>query len=368
QVSQLGPISLPHPSRLQSGRPEFTIAHYATDPSVWSKYFVPGLHHAFGLLWPLVVGGAAAGALLALVWSGDRALRWIGGVALFGLLVYAITPLSAAGAEGAPVAFEINIRFGIPALLAGAVLLPLARGLQTERRQWILLGALLVVLLVTDRSDAVLRDPARVFGLVLALLVVLVPAGLLLARLRGAGQALVVGGLAALVIAIVAIGYPLQRNYLRDRFGPGSEIPGMKLDAAYRWARGKSHARIGIVGTTAGFLEYGFFGTDLSNHVIYLGERGPHGSFNAIPDCGRFRTAVNAAEPDYVVTAPFLNFIHPEDPIESPEARWLRGERAASPLLHSGAVTVWRLRGKLDPAACGPANAPLHRVPQQPSA
>jgi hypothetical protein len=122
-----------------------------------------------------------------------------------------------------------------------------------------------------------------------------------------------------------------------------------------------------LAGTTAGFLQYGFFGTDLSNRVVYLGEKGPHGAFNAVPDCRAFRAAVNAADLDYLVTSPFLNFIDTEAPIASPEAGWLSGERVVRPIDRSGPVTVWRVRGRLDPFACSsPANAPLHRVPQQP--
>ena len=141
----------------------------------------------------------------------------------------------------------------------------------------------------------------------------------------------------------------------------------MDLDSAYRWARGISDSRIGLAGTTAGFPQYGFYGTDLSNHVVYLGEKGPHGAFNAIPTCAAFRAAVNAADLDYLVTSPFLNFIHTGQPIPSPEARWLRGERGVTPILRSGPVTVWRVEGRLDPAAAAPRNAPLRRVPQQPA-
>ncbi|HET9184628.1 MAG TPA: hypothetical protein VFN82_00680, partial [Solirubrobacterales bacterium] len=50
EVKSLGPLSLPHPERLQEGRPDFTIAHYATDTGVWRHYFVPGVHEAFGAL------------------------------------------------------------------------------------------------------------------------------------------------------------------------------------------------------------------------------------------------------------------------------------------------------------------------------
>jgi MFS family permease len=391
QLEHLGPISLPHPERLQSGRPDFSVVHYATDTGVWHEYFAPGLHQAFGALWPLVLVAAIAGALLALIQWRNRLLRWLGGVALFGLLAYLFTPLSAAGAEGAPVGFAINIRYAIPALLAGLVLLPLAPVFAsrsnapardvpllsdpyghlksgTSLAGWILLGGLLVVWLATDRPDAVLRDPDRLFAWLVALLAVLVPASLLLARRWGAPIARVAGGFAVLGLAAVAIGYPIQRDYLRDRYlndDLETAIPGMHLDSAYRWARGVDDSRIGLAGTTAGFLEYGFYGTDLSNRVRYLGRPGPHGAFDAIPACREFRAAVDAADLDYLVTSPLLNFIHPGDPIASPEAGWLRGEPAVRPILRRGLVTVWRVRGRLDPAACGPRNA-LRYVPQQP--
>jgi hypothetical protein len=370
EIESLGPISLPHPERLQIGRPDFSIAHYATDTGVWRHYFTPGLHEAFGALWPLVVSGAAAAALLALLWGRDRVVRWAGGVALFGMLAYLFTPLSAAGADGEPVGFAINIRFVIPALLAGIVLLPLPKALDGRRRQWGLLGVLLVVLLVTDRPDAVLHDKARLFALAFVMLAVLVPAALWLARERGAAWGFVVGGFAALVLAVVAIGYPVQRHYLDERFRnevADESIPGMNLDSAYRWARGVEDARIGLAGTTAGFAGYGLYGTDLSNEVRYLGTKGPDGAFNAIPTCSEFRAAVNAAGLDYLVTAPFLNFLHPDKPIPSPESRWLRGDSAVSPVLRSGPVTVWRVGGQLDPGACGPANAPLREIPDTPA-
>jgi hypothetical protein len=346
EVESLGPIPLPHPEQLQEGRPDFNIVHYATDTGVWRDYFAPGLEQAFGSLWPLVVFGAVAAALLAVIRGRDRIVRWVGAVALFGLLAYLFTPLSAAGAEGEPVGFGINIRYVIPALLAGVVLLPLERRLDPPRRQWWLLGALVLVFFVTNRPDDALHDHGRVFAFFLVL-----PA--------------------ALAVCVVAIGYPLQRHYLDHRFandGPRDKrIPGLELDNAYRWARDLEGARIGLAGTTAGFAGYGFYGTDLSNRVRYLGEDGPHGAFNAIPACAAFRAAVNDADLDYLVTSPFLNFLHPSEPISSPEWRWLMGDRAVAPLFNDGMVTVWRVRGRLRPGGCGPANAPLREVPQTPA-
>jgi hypothetical protein len=371
EIERLGPISLPHPERLQIGRPDLSIAHYATDTGVWRHYFSPGLHDAFGGLWPLVLLAALAATLLAIFAGRDRVVRWIGGVALFGLLAYLFTPLSAAGAEGEPVGFAINVRFVIPALLVALVLVPLPRFLDDRRRRWGVMAALVLVLLVSDRPDAALHDSARAFALLFVLLAVLVPAGLWLVRERRGGGAWLAASLAALVLALVAIGYPLQRHYLDGRFANtgahDTQIPGMNLDSTYRWARGVEDARIGLAGTTTEFAGYGLYGTDLSNRVVVLGADGPHGAFNAIPTCAQFRAAVNAADLDYLVTSPFLNFLHPDKPIPSPEARWLRGESAVKPVLNSGPVTVWKVDGELDPSACGAANAPLREVPDTPN-
>jgi hypothetical protein len=370
EVKSLGPISLPHPERLQEGRPDFTIAHYATDTGVWRHYFAPALHEAFGSLWPLVLLGAAVAALLALLWGRDKVIRWVGAAALFGLVAYLFTPLSAAGAEGEPVGFGINIRYVIPALLAGVVLVPLPRKLDPPRRQWWLLGALVLVFLVTNRPDEALHEKGRIFALALVALTAIFAGAWLLLRSRRASAGVVAAVAVGAGVLLVAIGYPVQRHYLENRYAntgkPEEQIPGMELDSAYRWARGVTDARIGLAGTTAGFAGYGFYGTDLSNHVQYLGEEGPHGAFNAIPTCGAFRRAVNEADLDYLVTAPFLNFIHPGNPISSPEGRWLRGEQAVSPITRSGPVTVWKVRGQLDPNACGPANAPLREIPDTP--
>jgi hypothetical protein len=366
QATSIGPISLPHPERLQEGRPNFNIVHYATDTGVWRHYFEPGLHQAFGSLWPLVILAAIAGGLLALLRGRDKIVRWAGGVAFFGLVAYVFTPLSAAGIDGAPVGFAINIRYAIPPLLLGLTLLPLAIRRLDGWRQWALLGALLVVLVVTDRSDAALRDPARTFGIPLAFLLVVIPAGLIWFGRRKSvtmRSSLVLSGFSVLALLVLALGYPLQRHYLENRFDATSEIPGLHLDGAYQWARDKSNTRIGLAGTTAGFLSYGFYGTDLSNQVIYLGEKGPHGAYNAIPTCQAFRTAVNSANLDYLVTTPFLNFIHTGDPIPSPEATWLHGDRAAIPIHRDGPITIWMLNRPLDPDGCDAANAPLRHIP-----
>ena len=364
QVEHLGPIDLPHPERLQSGRPDHSILHYATDTSVWHEYFTPGLHEAFGALWPLVVLGAVAGPIIALAWGRDRVLRWIGAVVIVGFLAYLVTPLGAAGAEGEPVGFAINIRFALPAMLAGAALLPLAPWLEGERRQWIALVALLAVLVVTDRADTVLRDPSRPFGLLVAALAVLIPAALIFwlarrpaapgrggHRLRRARPRRRRGRLSGPA--------PLPRRSVRAGLGNPRDGPRFRLCLGPRHHRcpdrpGRQHRGL----PRLRLLRH----RPLERRHL-SGLSGPHGAFNAIPTCSEFRAAVNDADLDYLVTAPFLNYIHTDEPVRSPEAGWLRGEPAVRPVLRNGEVTVWRVDGRLDPAACGPENAPLRRSP-----
>lgn len=366
QVQHLGPLTLPGPERLQTARPDFPILHYAGDSGVWRDYFEPGLSEAFGAFWPLVIAVALAGALLAIVRRGYPLLQMLGAAALFGLIAYLATPLSAAGEEGAPVAFGINIRFAIPALLIALALLPLGRGLQGRWVGWGLIGGSVLLLALTDDADAVLRQPERAFGALVAVLAVGVPALLLFLRRRGVLQG---GALAAcfvgLGLLVAAIGYPVQRDYLDSRWRDFD--PQQHLDTSYRWAAEKSGARIGMAGTTIGLLGYGYYGKDLSNEVVYLGEKGPQGAFNAIRSCSAFRRAVNDAELDYLVSGPFLNFAHQSRPKFSPEAGWIRGDSAVRAKSRDGAgverVTVWKVDGRLDPAGCARIRGPQTYLP-----
>jgi hypothetical protein len=370
EVTKLGPISPPHPIRLQEGRPGYSISHYLTDTGVWRHWFVPGLHGAFGALWPVVVVGAVAACLCAIFAGRDKLIRWLGGVALFGLVAYLFTPLGAAGAPGEPTGFAINIRYVLPAMLAALVLVPLPRFLDAPKRQWGLIVVLVLVYLITDRPDQALHDKARVFALAFVIVFVAVPALIWLARRDGLPGRLVAASLAALALGAIVLGYPVERHYLNHRFANVSadtSIPGMELDKAYAWARGITNSRIGLAGTTAGFAGYGFYGYDLSNHVHYLGEPGPHGAYNAIASCEAFRHAVNEANLDYVVTTPFLNFLHSSKPISSPEARWLRGSGGVKPIVREGKVTVWEITGHLK-EQCVSADAPLEEIPNTPGA
>jgi hypothetical protein len=64
-IHHLGPIDLPAPEQALGGREAHSVLGYITDSSVWSDWFLPGLHHGLWLLWPLLAAAAFAGLALA---------------------------------------------------------------------------------------------------------------------------------------------------------------------------------------------------------------------------------------------------------------------------------------------------------------
>jgi hypothetical protein len=358
QIESIGPVNLPAPETLQQGRPDYTVLHYIGDWSIWREYFFPGLESGFGLLWPLILALAVVG-LASVWWRGPgRLTRTHGFAALVAIAAYFVTPLSAAGPEGSPDAFAINLRFLVPALAMALVLIPLVSWFSRPRLQ-VAFGVLLSVLFfVTGLDDALWKESGRLFGTAFALVFVLAPA--LAWRYRShfskasvRRAAMVAAGAGVVVVLLVA--WPLATHYFDERYADFEAEAG--LAEPYRWASEVSDARIGLAGTTAGFRQYGFFGGDLSNEVVYIGREAPKGGFDVIRNCREFREAVNREGLDYLVTSPHLNFNGDREPIYSPERDWVSGDPALSRVTPRGEVEVWRVEGRLDPDRC-PAGAP----------
>jgi hypothetical protein len=153
-----------------------------------------------------------------------------------------------------------------------------------------------------------------------------------------------IGGAAAVVFAAVAVGYPVQRHYLESRYAdPGFTTPG--LNAAFAWSRDISGARIATTSTR----QYPLFGTDLSNHVQFIGEETPHGGFEAPTTCRQWRQLLNEGDYDYVIAT--YDRIEPGLPPYPPQARWTE-DPAAKSILRKPPTVVFHLAGKLDPSAC----------------
>lgn len=310
-VDDIGPISLPAPDQALGGREAHSVLSYVTDGAVWSDWFLPGLHDGLGLLWPVLLVAALAGLILCLR-SGRSPLAVAGAVGLAAVLAWLVAPTSASGPEGMPRGFESGLRYLAPALILGLALLPATR-------------------LLRDRLS---RLPMRSF----------VPdSGTKLRSAEGTSHLpLVLGSLCALVA--VAVGYPVQRHYLDNRYeNPTFTAPG--LNAAFAWARDVSDSRIAITSTR----QYPLFGTDLSNHVQFVGIERPSGGFEAPTTCPQWRRLLNEGDYDYAITT--YDRTEPGNPAFPPQASWTAGP-GAKVVLKQPPTVVFKLTSRLDPSAC----------------
>jgi hypothetical protein len=317
-IHHLGPIDLPAPEQALGGREAHSVLGYLTDGKVWSDWLLPGLHGGLWIFWPLLLLASLAGLILATVQlrgsfrtdsdreePRDRALALVGLVGLAAALAWLVAPTSASGPDGMPRGFESGLRYLAPALVLGLALLPTAPRI----RVW---------LSFVPDSGKKLNHTHRLdskWGLS--------------------------AGIAALLV--IAIGYPVQRHYLETRYkDPTFTAPG--LNAAFAWSRDISGARIATTSTR----QYPLFGTDLTNHVQYLGTERPHGGFEA-PTCDEFLHLLQVGNYDYVVTT--RDRIEPNKPPYPPSARWTE-EAGGTPILKEPPTVVFELTKPLDPSPC----------------
>ncbi len=318
----LGPISLPAPDQALGGREGHSVLGYLTDGAVWSDWLLPGLRDGLTILWPLLLALALASMVLAIAAAlprrgGDRILALAGAVALATASAWLAAPTSASGPDGIPRGFESGLRYLAPAVVLGLTLVPV-----------VLPQGLRVAGMGRPSSGRILKVPASL--------------GRHLSE-RGVPhtRALVLG---ALLIVAVAIGYPVQRHYLESRYeNPSFAAPG--LNAAFAWATPIAEARIATTSTR----QYPLFGTELSNHVQFVGEEQPHGGLTAPTTCRRWRELLNEGDYDYVVTS--RDRVEPGKPTYPPTTTWTEGA-GASVVLRESPTTVFQLRRRLDPSAC----------------
>jgi hypothetical protein len=312
----VGPISLPAPDQALGGREGHSVLGYLTNGSVWSDWFLPGLHGGLTILWPLLAALALAGLLLCFGRGSSSLLRVVAAAGLAAAFAWLIAPTSASGPEGVARGFESGLRYLTPALVLGFALVPVA-------------------LLVRLRGAGVGRPPNwRILK---------VPRSLA-RHLSGRGTPHARPVALALLLAAIAVGYPVQRHYLQNRYAnPTFAAPG--LNAAFKWANAISGARIATTSTR----QYPLYGTDLTNQVQYIGEEQPHGGFISPSTCKQWRRLLNEGEYDYVVTS--RDRIERGKPPYPPTTRWTEG-LGATPILKTPPTVVFKLKGPLDPAAC----------------
>ncbi|HWW67592.1 MAG TPA: hypothetical protein VNY83_06365 [Solirubrobacterales bacterium] len=316
-VHRLGPFSLPAPGQGLGGRETHSVFGYLTDSSIWSGWFLPGLHHGLGLLWPLLGALALFGLLLCLGRGASPLLRVVGLTGLAVVAAWLLAPTSASGPAGMPRGFESGLRYLAPALILGLALLPVTPPLRNRLQSWVGGGQS-----KTPRASDVSHGPA----------IGLPPRGILAAAT------------AFVLLVGIAAGYPIQRHYLENRYAnPQFTTPG--LNAAFKWSSAISNARIATTSTR----QYPLYGTDLSNQVQYVGLPTPHGGFIAPPTCRTWRRLLNAGHYDYVVAS--RDRIEPHKPTYPSTAHWTEGP-STTVVLRKPPTVVFRLTGPLDPAAC----------------
>jgi hypothetical protein len=353
-IHHLGPISLPGPVRDFSLRPGYAVSHYFTDTGVWTNWFFPGLHDSLGLFWPVMVAGVAGVAVYAAIWGREPILRLLGVVAGLTAIAYLFTPLTAAGVQGQPIAFEWNLRYLAPAVAVAFAILPCLPALRaSSARRGATLAALVVLVGVTIAS-LVEWQQGHVKGAVGVAVAVLV-GGSALALLAHRGVTWSsfraparIGLAAATLAAVVAVGYGYQVHYLEHRYEDTGDA--QDLNRALAWARDVRNARIAVAGIRGVFTQYAFYGADLSNRVQWLGRRVADDGYARIGTCEAWRKAINAGHFDHVVTTfdPYL----PGGLTNTPEGRWTGSDPNAHVVLRQGPVQVFRITGPLDPNGC----------------
>jgi hypothetical protein len=305
-IHHLGPIDLPAPEQALGGREAHSVLGYLTNGEVWFDWFLPGLHGGLWFLWPLVLLAAFGGLVICLV-RGSSIQRTVALVGLASALAWLVAPTSASGPDGMPRGFESGLRYLAPALVLGLALLPAA---------------------LSRSLNGVLPSfvPHRE------------------AKEGGIHRRVVLGGALALLVVAIGLGYPIQRHYLADRYkAPTFTAPG--LNAAFAWSHDVSDARIATTSTR----QYPLFGTDLSNHVQYLGIHRPHGGFEAPTSCRQYLQLLEEGDYDYAIAT--KDRLEPGKPPYPPLAKWLE-DSGAEVILRKPPTVVFKLNDHLGPSAC----------------
>jgi hypothetical protein len=289
-------------------RPVFgaSLASYLDQPSVWVETLADQFRHAAAapaLLAAILVAWAAA---LAIARARRGSLSRSDGAAIAGLLIvgllvimYVITPYTGLGPPGEPTFAAINVRYGVPAVLAAAALAGYVSANSSSGANILICVLALVAMVDGLRESEVIGTGWTILSIVAGLAIgaatVARGAGVDAPRVRALLPNRVGAALAATSVLVVG-GYFVQRSYNENRYRSQDEV----LRAV---AEQDGQVEIGLAGFW--FPEdvvptYPAFGERLSNDVDYLGrvERAlllPHANGEA------FREALTRDDPDLLV-------------------------------------------------------------------
>jgi hypothetical protein len=365
QIHKLGPIHLPGPDQANLyPRPPHKLSEYYNDPLVWTHKLTPVLHDRLGPLWPVILAVVIVALLWAFFRGGSALMRILAVTGMVAGIAYIFTPLTASGSPYDPSGFDANLRYVAPVLIVGFLLLPLIPWFRHGNRPWILIGLFTVLLIQGTVIQANWKFPHHLASIGMAFLIVGVPALIvagLRARIRPA--ALIAFGL-VMLIAGVALGRVRENYYLDHRYVTAVRPPlggGFRASPEWQpiqdWGRKASGERIGVVGRASAFGQYFFYGTDLSNHVQYIGDQGDDGTYRPIENCALWRQTINHGHYDFIVTTPQIGVI---ETVAPPENLWTERDKNVSVVVHTGPASVYKINGPLDPSTCSELGAQAH--------
>lgn len=356
-----GPLNLPQPNQMPlDPSPRFSVAHYLLNLDIYRYWFFPDLNEAFGLLFPLILIMLAVTAVYLVVKSRNKVIRVIAAAAIVTAVVYVVTPLTAAGAEGEPRGFLRNTRYLLPGLLLAMALLPIARPLRApENRARIVLIFLTVVYAITVLTSPTWYPSFLPGAFFLTLVIVWAPVGLSWLKEHGrAPNSVIVAAVAVITLIAVVWGRGEEVGYANKHYTRSTlflEDGGPQ--ASFDFTRDLRDKRIAIAGSgQMVFGQYGFYGVDRSNYVQYIGEEGRLGSYRLIDSCERFIEKINEGNYDYIIASEFTRD-SPTAPYRYPIRAWVEDDPAvteviAEPDIAPQATFVYSIDGKLDPGAC----------------
>lgn len=302
--------------------------------SLWGSRILPGLHHAFGPLWPVLLGVFVFVVIVSLTVTGDRLLQAIGAAGALAAISFVFLPTGTGGLALGNATFEVNLRYLTPALILGLPLLAVLARLRAPQ-QLPALGPVTVVVLLGTQLEHVLwpAQPARHLGFVLAV----TAAGIVIWLARRLRTGSVVAGAAAVALLLGAGGaYAIQRHYFEHRYRGATVFP------IYRWAQSVSRARIAVYGSVE---QYPLYGARDTNRVDYLGAPAASGGYQPIVTCRQWRTAVDRFHAQFVVLTP--------GPTGTAPLAWTTADSDARLVLDAGpGEYVFALSAPLNPQAC----------------
>jgi hypothetical protein len=299
--AHLGPLLLPGPQSQLANELQQTVISEVRHLSLWASRFAPGLDHALGPLWPLVLALYLAAVIAGTGLVKDPMVRVLAVAAGLTGISYLFLPTGASELAHSTEIFQVNLRYATPALLLGILIVPLVVRLRMPTALPGLAAGLTIILLAAQLEHELW--PTQTTRHVVFLVAVAGVAGLVwLARTvrPRVSPALIVTTMPCLLLATGAATFAVQRHYFDRRYVSGdSGNPG--LGELYRWAQGIAPARIALYGTVEQYPLYG--GRD-TNIVHYLGEPTPDGGFRPIESCQRWRSTLAAGKYQWLVITP----------------------------------------------------------------